>query len=418
MCGVTPHRGFKSLRHRHSLSPVFAGERHFFGISRRSLDVYCPHFAHILSEWVLILTSMAQVVAYQTKAGKRYRVRYRKPDGRQTDKRGFKTKRDADSWAATMQVAKLRGEYVAPSHGRTTVGELYPDWLARKKASTRHSHWRMLESAWRTHVEPVWGKVSVAKVDQLAVESWIADLRGQRGATTVKRAHDVLAGILDDAIKGGRIPANKARGVDNLPRKTAKKHVYLTAADVERLAQEAGQYRVLVLVLAYCGLRWSEAIALRVSDVSCERKRLSVNTGAVQISSQHDVDTPKHHKIREVPVAAFLLDELARICEGKTAEALVFPRPGADGYMRRSTTGDGWFEAAVRRAKVQRVTPHELRHTCASLAISAGVNVLALQRMLGHASAKMTLDTYADLFDSDLDAVAEKLDAVAAGVQP
>jgi integrase len=58
---------------------------------------------------------------------------------------------------------------------------------------------------------------------------------------------------------------------------------------------------------------------------------------------------------------------------------------------------------------VQSITPHDLRHTCASLAVSAGVNVLALQRMLGHKSAKVTLDTYADLFDDDLDAVAVTL---------
>ena len=69
----------------------------------------------------------------------------------------------------------------------------------------------------------------------------------------------------------------------------------------------------------------------------------------------------------------------------------------------------GWFARAVKRAKVQKITPHDLRHTCASLAVSAGVNVLALQRMLGHKSAKVTLDTYADLFDEDLDAVAVTL---------
>jgi integrase len=58
---------------------------------------------------------------------------------------------------------------------------------------------------------------------------------------------------------------------------------------------------------------------------------------------------------------------------------------------------------------VQKITPHDLRHSCAGLAVAAGVNVLALQRMLGHTSAKMTLDTYADLFDDDLDAVAVTL---------
>jgi integrase len=56
------------------------------------------------------------------------------------------------------------------------------------------------------------------------------------------------------------------------------------------------------------------------------------------------------------------------------------------------------------------MTIHDLRHTAASLAISSGANVKAVQRMLGHASAAMTLDIYADLFDDDLDAVAEALD--------
>ena len=61
------------------------------------------------------------------------------------------------------------------------------------------------------------------------------------------------------------------------------------------------------------------------------------------------------------------------------------------------------------------VTPHDLRHTAASLAIAAGANVKAVQRMLGHASASMTLDVYAALFGDDLDAVATRLDeAVAA----
>lgn len=57
------------------------------------------------------------------------------------------------------------------------------------------------------------------------------------------------------------------------------------------------------------------------------------------------------------------------------------------------------------------ITPHDLRHTAASLAVSAHANVKALQRMLGRAKASMTLDTYADLFDEDLDGVADRLDA-------
>ena len=61
---------------------------------------------------------------------------------------------------------------------------------------------------------------------------------------------------------------------------------------------------------------------------------------------------------------------------------------------------------AVAESGVPHTTPHDLRHTAASLAVSAGANVKAVQKMLGHASAAMTLDIYADLFDDDLEAVA------------
>lgn len=75
----------------------------------------------------------------------------------------------------------------------------------------------------------------------------------------------------------------------------------------------------------------------------------------------------------------------------------------------------GWFVAVVAKAQLvdkafPRVTIRDLRHTAASLAVSSGANVKAVQRMLGHASAAMTLDTYADLFDDDLDAVSAALD--------
>jgi integrase len=70
------------------------------------------------------------------------------------------------------------------------------------------------------------------------------------------------------------------------------------------------------------------------------------------------------------------------------------------------------FDRAAADSNLNHLTPHELRHTAASLAVSAGANVKAVQRMLGHASAAMTLDVYSGLFDDDLDGVAERLNAV------
>jgi integrase len=352
---------------------------------------------------------MATVEKYSAQGQVRWAVRYRTPDHRSTYKRGFKTKRAAQAWANGVEVDKLTNNYVAPALGRITVAELSRDWLARKKQASAPSHYRMLESAYRTHVTPGWGRVSVADVDQLAVEAWIAAMtRKGAGATTVLRAHGVLSGILADAVKAKRLAANPCKGIENLPRKTTKRHIYLSADDVMALAEQSGEHRALVRLLAYCGLRWGEAIALRVRDVEFLRRRLSVHENAVQLSVNHAVGPTKGRKARSVPVPEFVLDELSVQCAGKAPGDLVF---GDGTYLPRPKSADGWFAAAVRRAGVQKITPHDLRHTCASLAVSAGVNVLALARMLGHKDPSVTLRVYADLFDTDLDAVAASLHA-------
>jgi integrase len=357
---------------------------------------------------------VATIERYSTKTGTLWRVRYRTPDNRQTDRRGFTTKRDAEAFAATVEFSKLRGEYVAPSRARVTVGELGPDWLARQQGHLKPSSYRPLEATWRLRVQPRWGAVSLGDIRPSAVQSWITDLgrdtdgRKGLGASVVQRSHQVLAAILADAVRDRMIATNPAAGT-KLPRKTRKRPVYLTHRQVAALAEASGPHGPLVLLLAYTGLRWGEATGLRVRDLDMLRKRATVSENAVWVGSEVFVGTPKTHKARAVPLPAFLLPELARQCEGKGREDLLFP--GEDGgYLGRSHTGSGWFDKAVTRAKLPKVSPHDLRHTAASLAVSAGANVKAIQRMLGHASAAMTLDLYADLFDDDLDAVAARLD--------
>ena len=86
---------------------------------------------------------MATVEPYSLANGqRRYRVRYRTPDRRGTDKKGFQTKREAQAFAATIEVSMMRGEYVAPSAGRITVAELADRYLslAHVKATTDLRH--------------------------------------------------------------------------------------------------------------------------------------------------------------------------------------------------------------------------------------------------------------------------------------
>ena len=120
--------------------------------------------------------------------------------------------------------------------------------------------------------------------------------------------------------------------------------------------------------------------------------------------------TPKTHQRRTVPLTGFLIDDLRPVVEGRSPTELVFTSPGG-GVLRVGNFRRDVVDRAMLRAGVQGVTPHGLRHTAASLAIGEGANVKLVQRMLGHASAAMTLDVYADLFDSDHGDLADRLDA-------
>lgn len=373
---------------------------------------------------------MATISRYETSIGAtRYRVRYRTPDHRQTDKRGFTTKRDAEVFAATVEVSKLKGEYVAPALGKITVGELGPGWLKRQQGVMKPSAYHSIESAWRVHVEPRWSKAQLAEIAYSDVQAWITELATKRKATLVITVYSVLARILDDAVRDRRLAANPARGV-KLPTRGRHKNVYLTADQLHALAAEAGRYGSLVLLLGTAGLRWGEAAALRVSDIDFLKRRVVLHENAVIVGSKVHVGTLKSGKSRTVVLPAFVADELSKTCRGKGRDELLWPSRSG-GHMGPPSSHDSWLSGAVTRcikaadaARAQeakkggeattpvfpRITAHGMRHTAASLLISADANVKVVQRMLGHASAAMTLDVYADLFDDDLTAVADKLD--------
>jgi hypothetical protein len=135
---------------------------------------------------------VATIEAYETSSGRRYQVRYRTPDRTQTKKRGFKTKREAEQFAASVEVQKYRGEYVSHQAGQATIGELGPLWLRRQSAHLKPSSLKALEVGWRVHVEPRWGNVRVSDISRTLIQDWVVALGAVRSATTVKRAYGVL----------------------------------------------------------------------------------------------------------------------------------------------------------------------------------------------------------------------------------
>jgi len=354
---------------------------------------------------------MGSVLPYASAKGKRYRVVYRRPDNSQGQKRGFTTKRDAELYLAQVETSKARGDYINPTDAKIVVATLGAEWLEGRRAILKPSTFHSVESTWRVHVQPKWGKRAIGGVRHSEVQTWVSDLNSRYSATTVLRAHGIIAAILDSAVRDKRLTRNPARDV-TLPKKLRATRAYLTHPQVAALAATS-RFPTIIYTLAYTGLRWGELAGLRVGNVDFARRRLLVEENAVQVNATIHVGSTKTGRARSVPFPPFLAESLRSACGHKSRDQLVFSNVGE--HLRRPQSHDGWFAAAVRRAQADdpafpRISPHDLRHTAASLAISAGANVKAVQRMLGHASATMTLDTYADLFDDDLNRVSDALD--------
>jgi integrase len=315
----------------------------------------------------------------------KYRARYRDAADME-HARHFDRKVDAQRWLDEVTAAVVRGDYVEPRAGLITLGEYAKPWLAARvhlKPKTVAGY----ESLLRTRVLPRWGDVPLGRVSFEGVSAWVTGMVAEGlSASRTQQAYHLLTSILDDAVKGSRIPRNPARGVD-LPRIISRTGRYLTHGQLGDLADACGDFDTLVLMLGYCGIRWGEAAALTVGRVDPLRGRIWVVEAVSEVNGVLVFGKPKAHQSRSVPVPGFLREMRAVAMEGKKPHDRLFTsRDGAvlrNGNFRRDV-----FDRAARSVDLDGFTLHELKHTAASLAITAGASVKAVQRMLGHASAR------------------------------
>lgn len=351
---------------------------------------------------------MATIEPYETKAGKRYMVRYRTPDRRTTMKRGFKNKRDAQDWAAANTVAMNTGEWRPAAAGRITVADLASQWLDVKSPNVAPKTATAYEQAVaRITTIGTLGNTYLSRVDHTVVEQWVTDMSNHTvrgGATmspkTIQNTFSVLSSIMKRAIRDKRIPSNPCEGVE-LPKVLKKDQLILMPKEVAVMAEAAGDYGDMVNALAMGGLRWGELVGLQVQDVDLEGQRLRISRQITEDKGRMIHGLPKHDKKRNVPLLPPLAVIVEKRIQGKAREDLVFTTT-AGKVMWASNSRRDWFNPAAKVAGYPDLTPHDLRHTFASTAIRAGANILALQHALGHHSPAFTLSEYGHLYPDDM----------------
>lgn len=202
-----------------------------------------------------------------------YVVRWRIPDGKSRSKT-LKREVDAKRFLTSVEHSKDVGAYIDPSRSKVTVRVWTVQWLAAQthlKASTRARY----EGIMSKHIVPRWGDTSLFRVSHADVQSWVSSIG--LAPATVRYVHCVFSLLMELAVRDGRIPQNPAAGV-RLPRVAKPDKRFLTPEQVHALADAAaqypipevgGQHRVLILTLAFCGLRWVRWLRCGLSVSTC-----------------------------------------------------------------------------------------------------------------------------------------------------
>ena len=335
------------------------------------------------------------------------------------------TRRDAESILDERRRESRQGTrpVVDPD---ISVEDYSKRWLGIVQATVKQATYDSYSNMLRLHVLPAFGSVKLRQLQRGRIREWLAGrLTASYARASVRIMQATLRAMINAAIDDGVIVANPANGLARQLRLTTtaahrqeeikamtREQVLVFLATAER---EVPPLAVLFLLLARTGMRIGEGLALQWDDVDYEGREIRV----ARAFSRGRLETPKSGVARTVDMSMQLGQALRRLHVERKAEKLrrgwkelpewVFctahGRPYDLAFVQRA------FKRAVKAAKLPaHFTPHCLRHSYASLLLQAGESPVYVQRQLGHASIKLTVDTYGKWLPMGNKAAVDRLD--------
>lgn len=328
----------------------------------------------------------------------RHRARYRGPDGRRyTAPTLFLTKQDARGWLALRQAEIIRHIWEPPEAqaarpSRMTFAAYADQWLAQRDLKDRtRAHYRSLLDH---HLLPAFGALPLRSITADDVRAWHAKFGTDR-PTLRAHCYGLLRTIMSTAASDGKITLNPCviRGAG-----TARRVHKIRPATLDQLAiitaAMPDAYQLMVLLGAWCALRYGELAELRRRDIDLTEEVVRVIRAVVRIDGgKFKVTTPKSAAgVRDVTIPPHLLpavqDHLANHV-GAGRDSLLFP--AVNGGHLAPATLNRWYYKARSAASRDDLRFHDLRHSGAVLAAATGATLAELMGRLGHSTPQAAM---------------------------
>lgn len=348
------------------------------------------------------------MAVYKEENTNTWRVIYRYTDWngerKQTQKRGFKTKREAQAW----EHEQLNKKNADLDMKFKSFVELY---TADVKTRLKENTWATKEHIIRTKLEPYFGKLKMCAITPQQIITWQNELinyRDEQGKAYspvyLKTVNNQLSAIFNHAVKYYNLRENPCKKAGSMGKKKNREMQFWTKEEYLKFA-EAMMDKPLSYyafeVLYWCGLREGELLALTPSDFDFEKRTVSITKSYQRLNGQDLITTPKTEKSnRIITMPKFLSDEIQdylKMLYDIEPDARMFTVTKS--YLYRE------MERGAKEAGVKRIRVHDLRHSL----IDMGFSATAIADRVGHESIDITYN-YAHLFPSKQTEMADRLD--------
>lgn len=338
---------------------------------------------------------MATIIVNKN-ARKKYTVRYYH-GGRQREK-SFVTKREAQDFKAKFEHDSRAQTFVDPRLASEKFSAVAERWLARHPGAPNTI--RAYTAALRLHVLPVFGDRALNAVaqDREGFETFLRVTLPAKGlkSNSIRVSYLVLTGVVNDALKAGRLSTSRLRGVKAPSPESRAEIVFATHKQIGELADAMPEpYGFTVYLMRGCGLRAGEALGVQPGDFKDGTLRLTRQM--VEDGSMAPLKHRKEGDYRDIPVPEYVL---AKMPDGWTG----FPPVNRRTFQKR-------FNSARDQAGLPvDFTPHTLRHIFASVCLAGTIPITDVSAWLGHRNIQTTYRIYGHLVPASWDRARNVLD--------
>lgn len=352
------------------------------------------------------------MAVYKDNATGTWRVVFRYTDftgeRKQTQKRGFQTKRDALAWEREQLLKQ-------DSKLDMTFASFYEIYAEDKKARLKESTWESKSHVIEKKILPYFGKRKIADIEAKDVIAWQNELmkyRDEKGkpysGDYLKTIHAQLTAIFNHAVNFYNLPYNPAKRAGCMKVQTSKevefwtKEEYLKFAEV--MMDKPRSYYAFEM-LYWTGIRSGELLALCPSDFDFEKQTVKISKTYHRSKGRDIITTPKTAKSnRTIKMPKFLCEEIQEYMK-----MLYEVKPDDRIFTVTKSYLDHEMRRGVKEAGLKKIKVHALRHSHISLLIDMGFSAVAIADRVGHESIDITY-RYAHLFPSKQIEMADRLD--------